>query len=84
MDIKIFKWVMIIMPLILLYYFLELNGVLIYIGVVFLWFIISPLLNAINDPNTSSSQKMLAAIVLILLIVVLLYLSRYINWDELF
>lgn len=84
MDIKIFKWVMVIMPLVLLYYFLRLKGVVIYIGVVFLWFIVSPLLNAINDPNTSGSQKMIAAIVLILLIVVLFYLGRYINWNEIF
>jgi hypothetical protein len=84
MDFKIFKWVMIILPLILLYYFLEMNGILIYIGVVFLWFITSPLLNTINDPNTSSSQKMVSAIVLILLVVILFYLSRFIKWNEIF
>lgn len=84
MDIKIFRWVMAIIPLILLYYFLGLNGVLIYIGIVFLWFIVSPLINAINDPNTSGSQKMIAAVVLILLIIAMLYLSRYINWNEIF
>lgn len=84
MDIKIFRWVMVIIPLILLYYFLGLNGVLIYIGIVFLWFIVSPLINAINDPNTSGSQKMIAAVVLILLIIAMLYLSRYINWNEIF
>lgn len=84
MDIRVFKWVMIILPLILLYYFLGLNGVLIYIGIAFLWFIVSPMLNAISDPNTSSSQKMIAAIMLILLIVVLLYLSSIVNWNEIF
>jgi hypothetical protein len=84
MDFKILKWVMIILPLILLYYFMGQNGILIYIGVVFLWFIMSPILNTINDPNTSSSQKMIAAFVLILLIVILFYLSKFINLNEIF
>jgi uncharacterized membrane protein len=60
------------------------NGILIYIGILFLWFVTSPLLNTINDPNTSSSQKMMAGLVLIGLMIALFYLSRYINWNELF
>jgi hypothetical protein len=84
MDFKILKWIVIILPLILLYYFMGINGILIYIGILFLWFVTSPLLNTINDPNTSSSQKMMAGLVLIGLMIALFYLSRYINWNELF
>lgn len=84
MDFKVLKWIVIILPLILLYYFLGVNGVLIYIGLLFVWFITSPLLNTINDPNTSSSQKMMAIIVLVLLILVLFYLYKYINWNDVF
>lgn len=84
MDVQVFKWILIIFPLILLYYFLGTNGILIYIGLVFLWFITSPLFNAITDPNTSSSQKMIAAIILILLVVILFYLNQFVNWNEIF
>lgn len=84
MDFKVLKWVIIILPLILLYYFMGMNGILIYIGIVFLWFITSPILNTINDPNTSSAQKMIAALVLIVLLAILFFLSKYIHWNEVF
>ena len=66
MKINLYNILLICFILLILVLIFNTTGLLIFLGIALIWFIFSPLINTVNDPNTSSSQKLLAIIVIIL------------------
>jgi hypothetical protein len=73
MKINIYNILLILFILLILVLVFNTTGLLIFLGIAIVWFIFSPLINTVNDPNTTSSQKLLAVIVMILFGALILY-----------